>query len=103
MVMPLSYYLVYSWLRKSVHMNLIVSLIRLIKYFSKSYHYLTLKENRSLFSLLIICLISHFISFIERHVFIVKACLLFIKKFVTIWCLIFYFNKYIVVVGQWFV
>ncbi len=27
-------------------------------------------------------LISHFISLIERHVFSVKACLLFVKKFV---------------------
>jgi hypothetical protein len=52
-----------------------------IKFFSKSYHNLILKENRSFF-----CMtynLSHFISFIERHVFIVKACLLFIKKFVT--------------------
>ncbi len=40
-----------------------------------------------------IYLISHFISFIERHVFIAKACLLFIKNFVTIWCLICYFNN----------
>jgi hypothetical protein len=39
----------YSRLRKSVHLNLIVSLIRLINIFSKSYHNLTLKENRSLF------------------------------------------------------
>ncbi len=80
-----------SRFRKSVHMNLIESLIILIKFCSKSYHYLISEENRSLFKWLMICIITHFISFIERHIFIVKACLLFTKKFVTIRCLNRYF------------
>ncbi len=54
------------------------------KIFSKSYHNLISKENYCLFAWLIISLISHFISFTERHVFNLKACLLFIKKFMLI-------------------
>ena len=66
-------------------MNPKVSLIRLITFFSKSYHNMISAEiDCSINCSLIVSLISHFISLIERHVFNVKACLLFMKKFVII-------------------
>jgi hypothetical protein len=68
-----------------VRMNSIVSLIRLIKFIQV----LSLFdiEKDSLFSCMTYYfLISHFISFNERHVFNAKACLLLMKKFLIIYC-----------------
>jgi hypothetical protein len=65
-------------------MNSIVNLIRLIKF-----NFKVLSQNDSERNPRFICitycfLISHFISLIERYVFNVKACLLFMKKFIKI-------------------
>jgi DNA-binding SARP family transcriptional activator len=51
-------------------MNPIVNLIRLIKFFSKSYHNMISAE---IDCSLIVSLISHFNSLIEIHIFNVKA------------------------------
>jgi hypothetical protein len=78
----------YRQIINGMHFTSIVSLIRLWKFYSKVLSQFDFKRDLLLICLTYYSLISHFITLIERHVFDVKACLLFIKKFVIIYCLI---------------
>jgi hypothetical protein len=65
-------------------MNSIASLIRLIKFNFKVLSQTDSERNPMFICMIYYFLISHFISLIERHVFNVKACLLFMNKFIKI-------------------
>ncbi len=60
-----------------MHMNSIVSLIRLIKFYSKVLSKFDIESDSPS-----VCMTYYFLN--ERHIFNAKTCLLFIKKFVII-------------------
>jgi hypothetical protein len=74
---------IYVQLRaKSVQMNSLVSLMRLMKFNFKVLSQTDSERNPMLICMTYCFLISRFISLIERHVFNVKACLLFMNNFI---------------------